>query len=228
MDTDGRLLYLSLQEIHSDCFLVILGENPFTISLDHTALPHCTISHYHHLDGCLHLLLPHRAMIWNVFVRVLRGSWWPKNPSGYPLLSRKSALAEVTVWNRQPSRFVMVQVIQQYPCKESGCHLVTQIPHVSPRPTERHIESCYLQTTRDQILTLCRWPVYVSLWGLSVVGLSLSVCMWPGWACTRGDRSGRGHQTSPGQCGRQPAISCYCCLQMSQWPKHGWLKQKKG
>lgn len=42
-------LYLPLQEVHSNCLLVVFGEGAFAVALDHTGLAHGSVPNDHHL-----------------------------------------------------------------------------------------------------------------------------------------------------------------------------------
>ena len=53
---------LSFQEVHADGLLVVLGEDPLAVALDHAGLAHRSVPHHHHLDGHLHVLLQHGAL----------------------------------------------------------------------------------------------------------------------------------------------------------------------
>ncbi len=52
-------LNLSLEEVDSNGFLVILSEYSLAVSLDHRALANGSVAHDNHLNGRLHLFLAH-------------------------------------------------------------------------------------------------------------------------------------------------------------------------
>lgn len=57
----SRLQYLPFQEVHSDGFFVVLSEDAFAVTLDHTRLPNSSVADHDHLDGHFHVLLQHGA-----------------------------------------------------------------------------------------------------------------------------------------------------------------------
>lgn len=50
------LLNLPLQEIHANCLFIILREDPFTVSLNHTGFSDGSIADNNHFDGYFNLL----------------------------------------------------------------------------------------------------------------------------------------------------------------------------
>lgn len=43
------VLYLSFQEVDSDCFFIVSSKRPSAVTLNHTRFSDCAISHDHHL-----------------------------------------------------------------------------------------------------------------------------------------------------------------------------------
>lgn len=53
------LQYLPFQEVHSNGLLVVLGEDAFAVTLDHTGFADGSVADHDHLDGHFHVLFQH-------------------------------------------------------------------------------------------------------------------------------------------------------------------------
>ena len=67
-------LNLPLEEVDADGLLVVLGEDALAVALDHGGLANGAVSHHHHLDRHLHLLLTHLPHPRN-HVQSARAAW---------------------------------------------------------------------------------------------------------------------------------------------------------